>query len=203
VVVLVRPATAESHQRASTLLESCRLAPVKRTASGTPRPSQITWRLLPRFARSVGFGPVSSPPHVARTEQLSTTARDQSIWSWRASQSNSAKCISSQMPASCQSRSRRQHVIPEPQRSSCGNICHGIPLRRTKRMPVRHARSETRGRPPFSRRGESGTNGSTRSHKVSGSSVAVIGSTLYAEKGFDSHGGRGDREVLLHVLNLV
>jgi hypothetical protein len=62
--------------------ESCRFAPVKRTASGTPCPSQITWRLLPRFARSVGFGPVWPPPDTARTEQVSTTARDQSISPW-------------------------------------------------------------------------------------------------------------------------
>jgi hypothetical protein len=47
-----------------------------------------------------------------------------------------------------QSRRRRQHVIPDPQPSSCGSICQGMPLRRTNRMPVRHARSETRGRPP-------------------------------------------------------
>jgi hypothetical protein len=31
------------------------------------------------IARSVGFGPVWSPPCTARMEQLSTTARDQSI----------------------------------------------------------------------------------------------------------------------------
>jgi len=30
-------------------------------ARGTPRPSQIRWRLLPSLARSVGFGPVCSP----------------------------------------------------------------------------------------------------------------------------------------------
>ena len=91
-VVLVRPVRAESHRRAANAsCESWRLAPVKRTASGTPRPSQITWRLLPRLARSVGFGPVCVPPNTARTEQLSTTARDQSMSSSRASQSSSAK----------------------------------------------------------------------------------------------------------------
>jgi hypothetical protein len=77
------------------------------------------------------------------SEQLSTTARDQSIWSSRASQSSSAKWIKSQTPAWCQSRTRRQHVIPDPHPSSCGSICQGMPLRRTNRMPVRHARSET------------------------------------------------------------
>jgi hypothetical protein len=50
----------------------------------------------------------------------------------------------------------------------------GIPLRRTKTMPVRHERSETRGRPPLGRRAEMGKNGSTRSHNASGSSAAAI-----------------------------
>jgi hypothetical protein len=72
--------------RAKASCESFRLAPVRRTARGTPRPSQIRCRLLPRLARSVGFGPVSVPPHAARTEQLSTTAHDQSMSPSRASQ---------------------------------------------------------------------------------------------------------------------
>jgi hypothetical protein len=41
-------------------------------------------------------------------------------------------------------------------------------------MPVRHARSETRGRPPCGRCGAIGKNGSTRSHNGSGSSAAAI-----------------------------
>ena len=41
-------------------------------------------------------------------------------------------------------------------------------------MPVRHARSETRGRPPCGRRDGIGKNGSTRSHNASGSSAAAI-----------------------------
>lgn len=53
------------------------------------------------------------------------------------------------MLASCQSLRRRQHVIPEPQPSSRGNICQGMPLRSTNRMPVRQARSDTRGLPPM------------------------------------------------------
>ena len=39
----------------------------------------IRWRLEPFFPRSVGFGPVFSPPKSARVEQLSITAADQSI----------------------------------------------------------------------------------------------------------------------------
>ena len=85
----------------------------------------------------------------------------------------------SRTPARCQSRRRRQHVIPDPHPSSCGSICQGMPLRRTKRRPVRQARSETRGRPPFGRRGGVGKNGSTRSHNGSGSSAAAIPRSRY------------------------
>ena len=77
-------------------------------------------------------------------------------------------------PAPCQLRRRRQHVIPGPHPSCCGSICQGIPLRSTKTMPVRHARSETRGRPPCVRCGEIGKNSWTRSHNGSGSSVAPM-----------------------------
>jgi hypothetical protein len=83
------------------------------------------------------LGPVSRirprlrPPKTARIELPSTTARDQSISPQRASQSNKEKWISCQMPASCQSRNRRQQVMLEPQPISCGNISQGIPLRRT------------------------------------------------------------------------
>ncbi len=38
--------------------------------------------------------------------------------------------MSCQIPASCQSRNRRQQVMPEPQPSSCGGISQGIPLRK-------------------------------------------------------------------------
>jgi hypothetical protein len=90
------------------------------------------------------LGPVSRirprlrPPKTARIELPSTTACDQSISPKRAIQSSKEKWISRQMPASCQSRNRRQQVMPEPQPSSCGNISHGMPLRSTKRIPVRH-----------------------------------------------------------------
>jgi hypothetical protein len=86
--------------------------------------------------------------HAARTiasMKSPTVHRSQSKSPLRASQFRSAKCIRSQMPSCCQSRRRRQQVIPDPQPSSFGNICHGIPLRRTKTIPVRQARSEMRG----------------------------------------------------------
>src|SRR4051794_34730309 len=41
--------------------------------SGMPSVATTTWYLVPALPRSVGLGPVSSPPRLARTEQLSTT----------------------------------------------------------------------------------------------------------------------------------
>ena len=67
-------------------------------------------------------------------------------------------------PIACQSRSRRQHVIPEPQPISCGSISHGTPLLRTKIMPVRAARSAIRGRPPFGCGGGAGIAGAIAAH---------------------------------------
>src|SRR5207245_2573581 len=50
---------------------------------------------------------------------------------------------------SCQSRNRRQHVIPELQFISCGGIRQGIPLRSMNNTPLRQSRSDKRGLPPF------------------------------------------------------
>src|SRR3712207_6976655 len=43
------------------------------TPGGRPSVATTTWYLVPALPRSVGSGPVSSPPRLARTEQLSTT----------------------------------------------------------------------------------------------------------------------------------
>ena len=71
------------------------------------------------------------------------------------------------------------NLIPDPHRSSCGSIRQGIPLRRTNTMPARHARSDTRGRPPRGRRGGIGENGPIRSHKGSRSGAAAIPHSRY------------------------
>jgi hypothetical protein len=52
------------------------------------------------------------------------------------------------MPAACQSRSRRQQVMPDPQPISTGSRSHGVPVISTKGMPVNAARSGRHGRPP-------------------------------------------------------
>jgi hypothetical protein len=81
------------------------------------------------------------PPRTARTEPLSMT--DQR-WSRRPRRRSSASNVSwsrCQTPARCHRTRRRQQVLPDPQPICRGNICHGIPDRSTKRMPVRIARS--------------------------------------------------------------
>ena len=46
--------------------------------------------------------------------------RDQSIWSAARSRASSTSCSSSHTPAACQSRMRRQQVMPLPQPTSRG-----------------------------------------------------------------------------------
>src|SRR5215471_19348100 len=103
--------------------------------------------LAPELGPIGRIGASLLPPKTARTELPSTTARDQSIFS--RCQSRSTKWINSQMPACCQSRTRRQQDMPEPHPSSCGSISQGMPLRNTNRIPARHARSAKRGLPPL------------------------------------------------------
>jgi hypothetical protein len=79
-------------------------------------------------------GPVSGPPRLAGTLLLSRLARLQSIWPSQRSNSWWMRC---HRPVACQSRSLRQQVMPEPQPSSLGSSSQGIPLRSTKRIPVR------------------------------------------------------------------
>src|SRR5262249_8542206 len=109
------------------------------------------------------------PPFTARTCELSITARDQSSAPAAFSSASSASCSRCHTPASCQSRSRRQAVIPDPKPSSCGKNSHGIPVYRTNRIPDRTFRSSSRFRPGWSaRRGTTGSRGSIRSHNSSG-----------------------------------
>src|SRR5471032_2056969 len=65
---------------------------------------------------------------MARIEEESTMTRDQSIWSAARKRASNTSCSSSQTPAACQSRRRRQQLIPLPQPISCGS--------RSQRRPV-------------------------------------------------------------------
>ena len=89
-------------------------------------------------------------PLLARTLTLSRLARFQSMAAASPNQLRRVSCSWCQTPASCQSRSRRQHVVPLPQPSSRGSSRQGQPVRKTKTMPPSAARCRTLGRPPFS-----------------------------------------------------
>ena len=106
-------------------------------------------------------------PLLAAMDELSIQARLQSMRSARCSRCSSSRCRASQTPAACQSRSRRQHVTPEPHPISCGSISQGMPVRSTNRMPVRAARLPVRGRPPLGFADSTGSKGSISDQRVS------------------------------------
>ena len=114
----------------------------------------------------------------------SRQARLQSIWPASPRRSSRVWCSRSHTPASCQSRNLRQQVIPEPQPNSWGNISQGIPDFSTKMMPLKHARSGTRGRPPWGLGGSGGRRGSTRVHRSSGTSGVAMHQVCHATRRF-------------------
>lgn len=116
-----------------------------------------------RWVRAGRFAPPG-----AGTMPASRLARDQSSCSAPASVSNSFWCSRSQTPASCQSRKRRQQVIPLPQPISIGSISQRMPVCNTNTIPAKAARLEMRGLPPF---GFSGSGGSRDSMFCQSSSL--------------------------------
>jgi hypothetical protein len=124
--------------------------------------------LRARFAtiRRVRAG-FRAPPG-AGTLAESNDARDQSIWSASPRRFSSIWWILCQIPASCQSRKRRQQVMPLPHPISWGSNSQGMPVRKTKRIPMRAARAGTGGRPPFGLGRSGGSSGATISHNSSG-----------------------------------
>lgn len=121
-----------------------------------------------RFAAIRWIRPGRRAPLFAGTMEASIAARVQSIRSASRSRARSASCNCRHTPASFQSRNRRQQVMPEPQPSSCGRSSHGSPVRSTNRMPAKHFRSGTRGRPPLGFGGSGGRIGSMICHSSSG-----------------------------------
>lgn len=135
-----------------------------------------------RDAASVGdevvfaacFGPICGvwtrfvPPFRARSEALSTTARDQSIWSASWSLARRTSCNRCHTPAACQSRSRRQQVIPLPQPISWGRSSQPIPVFSTNTIPVSARRLSIGFRPGYrNRRGlGAGKSGAMSDHNL-------------------------------------
>ena len=113
-------------------------------------------------------------PLFAGKEALSREQRPKSIAFARPSRSSRARWSRSKTPAACQSRSRRQQVMPEPQPISWGSLAHGMPVRSTKTMPSSTLRSSTGGRPPFGRGGRSGSKGAISAQSASGTRGSAI-----------------------------
>jgi hypothetical protein len=133
------------------LFENHRVVDVCRANHHTERdapPVRNTMALRARFSFIRRILADFVAPLLAGMEAESKQARSHSIWSASPRRSKSTRCSRSQTPASCHSRKRRQHVTPEPQPFSWGNISQGMPLFSTKMMPLRAARSSTRGLPP-------------------------------------------------------
>jgi len=126
------------------------------------------------FAAVCWIFPSFFAPPGAGTDEESMEARLQSIRSAWPNRSNKTWWRRSQIPASCQSRRRRQQVIPLPQPISWGSISQGMPLRSTKRMPVKAARSGTRGRPPFGFGISGGNSGAMWLHSSSSTSRRIL-----------------------------
>lgn len=92
------------------------------------------------------------PPKTARTDAESTTAREKSILLAFRSLLSKIRCILSQTPAFCQSRSLRQHVMPEPHPISLGKCSQPIPVLSTNRIPIKTVRSGIDFRPGYRNR---------------------------------------------------
>ena len=101
-------------------------------------PSQIRWCFEPVLPRSTGLGPVADPPFRAG---VGGVPRDQSLCPAALSSAGKTSWSWSKTPASCQSRRRRQQVIPEPNPSSCGRSSQPTPVNNTNRMPCSTWRS--------------------------------------------------------------
>ena len=124
----------------------------------------------PLAARPAAVGRVRAAelaPFWAGTDALSSEHRPQSIAFAVPSRSSSTRWSLAHTPALCQSRKRRQQVMPQPQPISWGSIAQGMPLWSTNRMPASALRSSTGGRPPFGLGRCGGNSGATTAHSLS------------------------------------
>lgn len=124
--------------------------------------------LAARFAPVGGIGTGFFPPCMARTDELSTTARDHSICEAACNRVSNTRCTSAHTPTRCHAPRRRQQLTPEPQPISSGSAFHGMPVRSTNRIPVSACWWEMGLRPGCTRRRRFafGSNGSTIHHRA-------------------------------------
>ncbi|MBB5503537.1 hypothetical protein HDG37_007779 [Paraburkholderia sp. MM5384-R2] len=110
-----------------------------------------------------------SPAPTARTEVESMTTREKSIRSAARNFTSRISWSRSQTPACCQSRKRRQQLMPDPQPISAGKSLQRMPLLSTNSIPVSAARSATGLRPGYRKRLglAGGRSGSINAHNSS------------------------------------
>src|SRR4051794_32185482 len=117
--------------------------------SGSPSVETTMWYFVPRLPRSVGFGPVRSPPRLARTLQLSTTMSK----AWAAASGpdramrSSTACTRGSSATSRHSRSRRRSVEPEARPVPAKSSRHCTPSRKKNCKVLTTSAAGRRGRP--------------------------------------------------------
>jgi len=114
------------------------------------------------------------PPKAARTEALSTTARENSSFPFLPKRRSKTLWSRVQTPDFVQAFILRQQVGPLGA-SSAGIAFHADPVRRTNRMPTRQSLSSARGRPPLGRGGAGGSKRDTSAHNLSDTHSRAIG----------------------------
>uniref|UniRef100_C5CKH2 Uncharacterized protein n=1 Tax=Variovorax paradoxus (strain S110) TaxID=543728 RepID=C5CKH2_VARPS len=160
-----RPSTRDAHRRQGVdqFLEDHRIVTVRSSDSEDQRDA-LTVRdevaLAAQFAPVRGVGPRVRPPRGLGMLDPSIVTRLKSSLSALRSSHSSARCRLCHTPAACQSRSRRQQVMPLPKPDSWESSSHGMPVRSTKRMPFKANSSLSRGLPPL---GDNSTTGSNAS----------------------------------------
>ena len=113
-------------------------------------------------------------PFFAGTDEESALARDQSMAAAMLSLFSIRRCRAAHTPAFCQSRSRRQQVMPEQPANSRGRYSHGMPVISTNMMPRNASRAATGGRPPLGRGRSGGISATISASKSSGSSSLAM-----------------------------
>jgi hypothetical protein len=96
----------------------------------------------------------SEPPFFAAAKLPSPKHSSQRTFCRSLSSARKARHSANRVPSCDHWRSRRQQVTPLPY--SCGTWLHWAPVHSTQRMPVKHLRSSTAGRPPFGHAGRRG-----------------------------------------------
>lgn len=130
--------------------------------------------LCARLAAVRRIWPRRRSPLFAGTDALSKAARLQSSCPAPSRRSSNVRCRTAQTPACCQSRKRRQQVIPDPHPISAGRYSQGRPVLSTNKMPVSTARSDTGGRPPLGRGRWGGSKGAISDQRSSGTSSLAM-----------------------------